>query len=143
GSRRRRILWMAAGLVAVAAPALAYRHHPARTTSAVRFETSRVDRGRITAKVTASGTLSGLVTVQVGSQVSGRLQRILVDYKYPVRKGVLIAKLHPQLFQAAYEQARANHVAAAGNLTKAQAQAADSLRQLERSQSLAADKLVA
>src|SRR5262245_37381658 len=72
-----------------------------------RYETVKVDSGRIVAKVTATGTLSALVTVQVGSQVSGRIQQIFVDYNTPVTKGQLIAKIDPQLFEANVEQARA------------------------------------
>jgi HlyD family secretion protein len=107
------------------------------------FTTTRVDRGRIVAKVTASGSLSALVTVQVGSQVSGRLQKILVDFNSPVRKGELIAKIDPQLFEAAEQQAKANFLAAQGNLTKAEVQAVDADRQFHRSQTLAGRKLIA
>ena len=57
----------------------------------IQWETTAVDRGRIVARVTATGTLSALVTVQVGSQVSGRIQQLLVDYNSPVKKGQLIA----------------------------------------------------
>ena len=61
-----------------------------------------VDRGRIVARVTATGTLSALVTVQVGSQVSGRIQEIHADFNSPVKKGQVIAQASiPQLFQAA------------------------------------------
>jgi HlyD family secretion protein len=142
-SRRRRVLWIAAALVAMAAPAVAYRYRLAAARSELRFETARVSRGRIAARVTASGSLSAIVTVQVGSQVSGRLQRILVDYNSPVRKNQPIAKIDPQLFEATYEQAKANHVAALGNLAKAEAQALDAGRQLTRSQDLATRKLIA
>jgi HlyD family secretion protein len=60
-----------------------------------------------------------------------------------VKKGELIAKIDPQLFQAAVEQAGANLVAAQGNLAKAKAQAADAQRQADRSKQLAEKKLVA
>ena len=86
----------------------------------VQWETAAVDRGRIVARVTATGTLSALVTVQVGSQVSGRIQQLFVDFNSPVKKGQLIAKIDPQLFQASLEQARANFAAAAGQLSQGQ-----------------------
>ena len=108
-----------------------------------RYETARVDRGRIVAQVTATGTLSALVTVQVGSQVSGRIQQLFVDFNSPVKKGQLIAKIDPQLFQATLEQARANHIAARADLARAKVQAADAARQLARTRSLAERKLVA
>jgi len=145
GPPRRRIpwvLWISAGVV-LAAAGLAYGHSRARAGNAMRFETATVDRGRVVSRVTASGTLSAIVTVQVGSQVSGRLQRIFVDYNSAVRKNQLVAQLDPALFEAAYEQAKANHVAALGNLAKAEAQARDADRQLARSQSLASGELIA
>jgi HlyD family secretion protein len=109
----------------------------------VQWETTAVDRGRIVARVTATGTLSALVTVQVGSQVSGRIQQLFVDYNSPVRKGQLIAKIDPQLFQAALEQARANFAAAEGNLLKAKVQADQAEIDFKRQANLAERKLIA
>jgi len=107
------------------------------------LDTATVDRGKIIAKVTATGTLSALVTVQVGSQVSGRIQDLYVDFNSPVTKGQLIAKIDPQLFQAAQDQAHANYLAAVANLKKAQVQAVDAGRQYTRAKSLAEQKLIA
>jgi HlyD family secretion protein len=114
-----------------------------RNKAAVQWDTANVDRGRIVARVTATGTLSALVTVQVGSQVSGRVQQLFVDFNSPVKKGQLIAKIDPQLFQAALEQARANFAAAEGNLEKAKVQAAQADLDFKRQASLAERKLVA
>ena len=139
----RRKLLAAAGLALLAAAAVVWRWRAASGDAPASIESARVDRGRIVAKVTATGTLSALVTVQVGSQVSGRIASIGVDFNSPVRKGQVIARIDPQLFQAAVEQARANAVAAQGNLAKARAQALDAGRQLERARALAERKLVA
>jgi HlyD family secretion protein len=109
----------------------------------VTWETAAVDRGRIVARVTATGTLSALVTVQVGSQVSGRIQQLFADFNSPVKKGQLIAKIDPQLFQAALEQARANYAAAQGTLEKAKVQAAQAEIDFRRQANLAERKLVA
>ena len=114
------------------------RHKP---TS--HFETVKVDRGRITARVTATGTLSALVTVQVGAQVSGRIQELKVDFNSPVKKGQVIARIDPQLFSAAVEQARANFIAAQGQLEKAKYQAVDAKRIAERNKQLFDRKLIA
>jgi HlyD family secretion protein len=108
-----------------------------------KFDTAKLERGKLVAKVTATGTLSAIVTVQVGSQVSGRVAELHADFNSKVKKGQLIAKIDPQLFQAAVEQASANLVAAQGNLAKARAQAADAQRQAERSRQLVEKKLVA
>lgn len=106
------------------------------------FVTAKVDRGRISARVTASGTLSALVTVQVGSQVSGRIQNLYVDYNSPVKKGQMIARIDPQLYQAAAEQAHANLLAAEANLSKAKVQSADAERQAKRANNLVEQKLI-
>jgi HlyD family secretion protein len=120
-----------------------WRWRAAHRKPPVEFETAAVDRGRIVARVTATGTLSALVTVQVGTQVSGTVQKLFADFNSPVKKGQLIAKIDPQLFQAALEQAKANYQAAAGNLAKAEAQERDAGRQFERQKSLLDRKLIA
>src|SRR5512137_387622 len=107
----------------------------------LQFETAKVEKGKIVAKVTASGTLSAIVTVQVGSQVSGRIAALHADFNSPVKKGQLIAKIDPALFQATVDQARANLAAAQGNLAKAKFQATDARRQATRQKELAARKL--
>ncbi len=109
----------------------------------LKFETTKADRGQIIARVSASGTLSALVTVQVGSQVSGRIKNINVDFNSQVKKGEVIAKIDPQLFVAALEQARANNLAAQADLLKAKFQAADAQRQLTRAKGLSERKLIA
>jgi HlyD family secretion protein len=111
--------------------------------SVAKFETAAVDRGPITAKVTASGTLSALVTVQVGSQVSGRIREIFADYNSVVKKGQIVARLDPQLLSATLEQARANYDAARADLQGATAQAKNAERQLVRQRSLNERKLTA
>src|SRR5436190_19405279 len=129
---------------AVAGAGLAYAYWwSGSRTPPHRYETVRVESGRIVAKVTATGTLSALVTVQVGSQVSGRIQQLFVDFNAPVKKGQLIAKIDPQLFEATVEQARANSAAAQGNLSKAQAQAVDAERQSRRARTLGERQLIA
>ncbi|HEX3693978.1 MAG TPA: efflux RND transporter periplasmic adaptor subunit [Polyangia bacterium] len=131
-----------AALIILAAAGGTYYYRASHKTT-VHFETVAVDRGAIMAKVTATGTLSALVTVQVGSQVSGRVSEIRVDFNSPVKKGQVIAKIDPPLFQAALDQADANDVAARGNLTKLQARADDAKAQLVRSEELARRKVIA
>lgn len=110
---------------------------------AIQYETATPSRGDVRAKITASGTLSARVTVQVGSQVSGRIQAIYVDYNSPVKQGQVLAKIDPRLFEAAREQALANHLAAQANLTRARIAAQEANRQLMRLQALAAKNLTA
>ena len=111
--------------------------------STANFTTTKATRGVLEAKVTATGQLSPLVTVQVGSQISGRVASLYADFNSRVKKGQVIAKLDTALLEAAVEQGRANLIAAEGNLAKAKAQALDAARQSTRSTELLAKKLVA
>ena len=87
--------------------------------------------------------MSALVTVQVGSQVSGRIAELHADFGQRVKTGQVIAKLDARMFAAQAEQGRANREAAAGDLDKARAQAEEAERKLKRTQALADQNLVA
>jgi len=141
-SKRRRFGLPLVLLVLAALAFLGVRHFK-ESAPKVSYKTATLERGRVSAKVTASGTLSPLVKVQVGSQVSGRIAELFVDFNSPVKKGEVLAKLDPQLFQAAVDHAKANHSAAQGQLAKAKANAANAKKQLERMKELAARKLIA
>ena len=137
----KRRLYILLAVVVVAAALGMWRWQAGDSKPKLQFETSKVEQGKIIAKVTASGTLSAIVTVQVGSQVSGRIAALYADFNSPVKKGQLIAKIDPPLFQASVDQARANLAAAQGNLAKAKVQAVDARRQYQRQKELAARQL--
>src|SRR4030088_1857917 len=80
----------------------------------VVYQTAPVTRGPITQLVTATGTLNPVVNVQVGSQVSGNIQKLFVDYNSEVKAGQVVAQIDPALFQATVTQAE-------GDLANAQA----------------------
>src|SRR6188768_1044919 len=141
----RKSVWIVLGLLVVTAGGLGiWKWRQRAAASAVpRYDTVAVDRGPIVAKVTATGTLSALVTVQVGTQVSGRIKQIFVDFNSPVKKGQVIAKIEPALFQAALESARANFLAGQGTVTKLEAQAENARLQFERAEALFERKAIA
>ena len=74
-------------------------------SSASAFQTATVTRGPITQAVTATGTLNPVVNVQVGSQVSGNIQKLFADFNSPVKAGQTVAQIDPALFQATVTQA--------------------------------------
>ncbi|PYM03474.1 MAG: HlyD family secretion protein, partial [Candidatus Rokuibacteriota bacterium] len=74
---------------------------------APKYRVARVDRGRLTSVVSANGTLNSVVSVQVGSQVSGQIKELLADFNSVVRKGQVIAQIDPEIFAAKVNQARA------------------------------------
>ncbi len=83
-------------------------------SSAGQFQTATVTRGPITQAVTATGTLNPVVNVQVGSQVSGNIQKLFADFNSKVKAGDVVAQIDPVLFQATVTQAE-------GDLANAQA----------------------
>jgi len=140
---RRFVKWSLVLLVLAALGVGVYYYLQKNQKTGPRYETVAVERGKVVARLMAAGSLSPLVTVQVGSQVSGRIKNLYVDFNAVVTKGQLIAKIDPQIFEAAVEQARANLMLAEANLAKARVQAADAKRQSSRAATLASRKLVA
>jgi Biotin-lipoyl like len=74
-------------------------------TNAAKYQTTTITRGPLTEVVTATGTLNPVVNVQVGSQVSGNIQKLFVDFNSEVKAGQVVAQIDPALFQAALTQA--------------------------------------
>jgi HlyD family secretion protein len=138
----RRVWIGAAAVVAIAAGIWIQRYYSGETP-APKLETQAADRGPIDARITATGTLAPLKSVLVGSQVSGRIAEVHADFNSEVKQGQVIARLDPQLFTAAVQQAKANLSGARADLQRAQALARDATRQRDRAQSLAGRKLVA
>src|SRR5213083_542123 len=91
-----------------------------RNSGEIQVNTSPVSRGEIIDTVGSTGTVQAVTTVQVGSQVSGNIAWLGADFNSIVKKGQVIARLDPSLFQAQVQQARANLGQARANLTKAQ-----------------------
>lgn len=106
------------------------------------YSIGKVERGDITSSVSATGTLSPVITVQVGSQVSGTIQHLYADFNSQVKKGELIAQIDPALFQARLAEAEANLKSARAAADKAWVGVLDARRQWERLQRLQQQKLV-
>jgi len=136
---RSRIVWLVA-LAAIAAFGL-YRCSAGKD-DAPSYQTAIVDRGDVVSRVSASGTLSATVTVEVGSQVSGRIQSLFADFNSAVTRGQKIAKIDPALFEAAVAQSAANVAASRGNLVRAEAQAEEAERQAGRATQLFSQGLI-
>jgi len=114
-----------------------------RKPEAPIYKTARVERGDIVSSVSATGNLAAVVTVQVGTQVSGTIQKLFVDFNSKVRKGQTIAQIDPALFSAQVEQSRGNYLNAQATLEKAKADLTDAKRTLERNRQLVKDGIVA
>jgi HlyD family secretion protein len=143
----KRRVGLAVGLVAALGlggglMAFGSGHFASKKSKTFHLDKARVERGNVTARVTATGTVSPRVTVQVGSQVSGRISELYADFGSRVKKGQVIAKLDPRMFGAAAEQSDANRAAAAADVDKARAEAEAAEQQLERATKLSAQNLI-
>jgi HlyD family secretion protein len=132
-----------AGVLPVSFLALLGFFSGACKNSGPQYVTENITRGDIITAVTATGTVNAVTSVNVGTQVSGRITKLSVDYNSPVTKGEVIALIDPALFQAQVDQARANLANAKANLTKAAATEADAKRTWDRYKSLFERNLVA
>lgn len=107
------------------------------------YKTAKVQRGDIVSTVSATGNLAAVVNVQVGTQVSGTIRKIYVDYNSPVKQGQPIAQIDPAIFEAQVEQALGNYQAALANVEKAKVTLADTRRTLGRNRELIAGDFIA
>ena len=130
--KRVLIIGIAVAVVALAGAFLWAR----RGAAEPKFRKGKLDKGDVVATVTATGTLSAVTTVSVGSQVSGIIAKLYVDFNSVVKKGQHLADLDPTPFQQAVDQSRAN-------LDKAKVQLRNDEIALTRAQRLFADQLVA
>jgi HlyD family secretion protein len=137
----KKLLVALAALILIAAGVGAYYRYqkggpePTVTTAAV-------SRGDIVESVGATGTLQAVTTVQVGTQVSGTIQELHADFNSLVRKGQVIARLDPSLFQTQIEQARANLIRAQADLERLKVSLDDARTKLKRAQELWAKQLI-
>ena len=115
--------WLAATLIAaLAAGAFAGYRAWVTASRAPKYRTAAVERGAIAATVSATGNLNAVITVLVGSQVSGTIKELEADFNTMVRRGQVIARIDPALFEAAVNQARADLEAARSTVLNQEAQ---------------------
>ena len=104
----------------------------------IRYITVPVKKGTLRAEINCTGTLTPLVEVLVGSQVSGTIKQLYADFESRVKKGQLIALIDPDRFEAKVMQARADLEAAKAALAKSEVTAQDEVRNLRRDEGLLA-----
>ena len=121
-----------------------------------QYRTATIEKGRLIASVAATGTLQPVVSIQVGSQVSGQLKEVLVDFNSVVKKNQLIARIDPESFEYRVRQAQADLDAARAQVATQQANIAaqrafqsqievslaDARRDFERKEQLAEKKFI-
>ena len=146
-SRRRRpfpgILVAAVVAIAVAASAWFWWRESRAASAYSAWRTVKVERGDIRVAISATGTLSAISTVTVGSQISGQVTDVLVDYNSEVKKGEVLARIDPSTYEAQIEQGNAQIANAQASLKQAQATLANAELDYTRKADLGRHKLVA
>src|SRR6202795_3183734 len=143
---KKNLKWLIlAGVLAVVAILAAFGFN---AKSQDQNFTAKIERGDIHDVVEATGTINAVITVQVGSQVSGVIAKLFVDFNSRVHKGDLIALIDPALFQGAVQQAdadlnsaKANLLAARANLEKAKASMVQTKADYERASQLTQENI--
>lgn len=131
----KRNTWIGLGIgVAVVAGGSAYMWN--RPKDEVKWRMAKLDRGNVTQRINATGAVSPVVQVAVGTQVSGVIQALYVDYNSIVKKGQLIAQIDPTIWVSQLQDAQAS-------LLRAQANYDFAKSDYDRSKRLAAEKLLA
>jgi len=130
----KRNTWIGLGIgAAVVAGGTAYVF--TRPKDEIKWRQAKVDQGHITQRINATGAVSPVVQVAVGTQVSGVISALYVDYNSIVKKGQLIAQIDPTIWETQLKDAEAG-------LERAKASLDDARRQFERAKRLAAEKLL-
>jgi HlyD family secretion protein len=104
---KKKIIFIVIGIVAVAATAFYILKPKTVDASKINIETAEVKTGTISKTVTATGTLEAITTVEVGTQVSGIVEKIFVDFNSYVKKGQLLARIDTTNLAAQLEQSQA------------------------------------
>jgi HlyD family secretion protein len=108
----------------------------------VRYRTAVIERGPVVSTVTATGSINPVVSVQVGTQVSGMIKSLHADFNSVVKAGDVVATIDPEPFRARREQAASNLEMAKANVARVKNEQAQRQRELTRATSLAAQQFV-
>ena len=155
--RKKKYLIAIVIVIIILAGGLLFYQWTGQKGSNQKFRFVKVERGDIRFVVTATGTINPVITVLVGSQVSGTIKALYADYNSRVKEGQVIAQIDPAIFEAQVEQGRANVLNAQANiinakanlenakanLVKAEVGVLDAKRTLDRNRPLVEKKVIA
>ncbi|PJJ97122.1 efflux transporter periplasmic adaptor subunit [Lysobacteraceae bacterium NML03-0222] len=140
---KRRGFWVPAIVIAVlAAGALWWWQGKRSGSDEGAFRTVQIEQGDIRVAISATGTLSAISTVTVGSQISGQVTEVLVDFNSPVKKGDVLARIDPSTYRAQIAQGDAAIASAQAVLRQAEANLRNVRADFSRKNELGAQQLV-
>src|SRR5262249_37408205 len=140
GVRMKLGRWIVVALVMAAGGVLGWLYF-GRTDTSEEFVTVPARRGPIAAVVAATGTANPVVTVTVGSQISGQVKSLYADFNSSVTKGQVVARLETSNLEAQVARDRANLASSAASLEKAKVEAQNKKLAFDRAKRLSAQDL--
>lgn len=139
---RKKILIGTVILVVIAGIVFGFTYFGRQKNSVSKYRKEAVQKGSIQALVVTTGTLNPVTIVDVGSQVSGKIEKLYVDFNSQVKAGQVIAELDQELFETRVSQNEANYKSALASLEKANVSLENSKKKLERASSLFEKNLI-
>lgn len=139
---KKKFVLIAVAIVVVAAVALGLGAFRGKKNGAVKYRTEALSKGDIEALVVTTGTLNPLRLVEVGSQVSGKIDKLYVDFNSQVKEGQVLAELDQSLLRAKIDQNNANYLSAKASLERARVTLDNLGKKYERSKTLFEKNLI-
>ena len=130
----KKLYWIAGALVLAAAGGGAWWYQQQDKSGDVQYRSAKIERGNLAASVSASGAVNPVTQVSVGTQVSGQIKELYVDFNSEVKAGQLIAQIDPETFEFRVRQSQADVDAARAQVLTAQANVLASNAAISRSQ---------
>jgi len=121
GNRKKRVLIFIGVIILFFAIGFSFYQWIGSKGRDQKFRLAKVERGEVSSVVTATGTINPVITVLVGSQISGMIKALYADFNSRVKEGQVIAQIDPAIFKAQVDRERANVLNAQANLLNAQA----------------------
>lgn len=137
----RRLRWLVIGLVPLTVLVVVYLFLTGDSEQAFRFQAQEVQRGDLTVTVTATGAVEPVNQVDVGSELSGTINAVLVDFNDRVQRGQVLARMDTDRLEAQVIEARASLASARAKLEEAQATVVETRLRFQRCEKLAARQL--
>ena len=138
--QRRLIAWLATGVVGLSL--LGWYVWTRRHTDQLELQTAEITRGPIVRRVVVAGTLQAVKSIDVGSQVSGQIKTLMVDFNSLVKSGQVIAQIDPEPFKAALDNAKAALGSAEGAEQGYEVEVLDTTEKLTRAKALVDKQLL-
>ncbi|MGD2134046.1 MAG: efflux RND transporter periplasmic adaptor subunit, partial [Maricaulaceae bacterium] len=145
GGKRKNLLTNPIVVLVIAGVAIGgflFFYYQSNAPEGPRYGTAAIERGDLTVTVAATGELAPLNEVEISTEVSGRIEEVLVDNNDPVEVGQLLARLDTLELEAQVSRARASKISAEARIEEAQATLADAQRNVNRIEPLAARGVV-